>query len=471
MQIGAIIDKGPMDWQIVQQTNGSANISLSGSWTAKEDNAIEPKVFVRIVNEETGEVIIPWKGSANLGKAQWEITIADVPAGGLYRLETCLSLNADHYKAMEWAVRGDMIHHIGVGDVFVIAGQSNAAGYGKDPIYDPPELGLHLLRNNGHWALAAHPMNESTGIIHEANREVSNPGHSPYLSFARKLKRELGYPIGLIQTACGSSPLSAWNPEEDGYLYRNMMDILQSQGVGTIKGVLWYQGCSDTAVDESATYLDRFKRIVARLREDRNDAELPLLTVQLNRWVHPVHETSNQNWGRLREAQRQAARQIAGVYVVPAIDCSLSDSAHISASSNLVLGERLARTALKYLYGKPFICDAPDIEEAIRIGPAQIRLTFKHISDRLFVYDEGADGLPFVAEDEEGFLHAVGYELEDPHSIAITLGREWIGECWVHGASEQNPKSFVPVDFASHLPMLSFYGVRVTEQKPGGATL
>ena len=87
MQIGAIIEKGPMDWQVIQQMNGQAVISLSGSWTAK-DNAVAPRVFARIVNEETGETVIPWKKSDDEGNGKWKMTIANVPAGGLYRLET-----------------------------------------------------------------------------------------------------------------------------------------------------------------------------------------------------------------------------------------------------------------------------------------------------------------------------------------------------------------------------------------------
>lgn len=60
---------------------------------------------------------------------------------------------------------GDMIHHLGIGDLFVITGQSNSAGYGKDPIFDPPELGIHLLKNNGRWDMASHPFNDSTATI------------------------------------------------------------------------------------------------------------------------------------------------------------------------------------------------------------------------------------------------------------------------------------------------------------------
>lgn len=47
------------------------------------------------------------------------------------------------------AIIEDTIHHIGVGDLYVIAGQSNAAGYGKDSIYNPSEIEVHLLRNRG----------------------------------------------------------------------------------------------------------------------------------------------------------------------------------------------------------------------------------------------------------------------------------------------------------------------------------
>lgn len=241
MKTGALINKGPSDWQIIQQVDGKADISLSGDWIDYPESR-NPKVFVRVVREENGGIVVPWQESENTEPGKWRITVRGIPAGGLYRVETCLHEKGKY--EIEWGTRGDMIHHIGVGDLFVITGQSNSAGYGKDPVYDPPEIGVHLLRNNGKWDLATHPMNESTGTIHEENREGGNPGHSPYLSFAKQLKRELGYPIGLIQAALGGSPLSAWNPEENGYLYRNMMNIVRSQ-TEKIRGVLWYQGCSD----------------------------------------------------------------------------------------------------------------------------------------------------------------------------------------------------------------------------------
>ena len=77
------------------------------------------------------------------------------------------------------------------------------------------------------------------------------------------------------------------------------------------------------------------------------------LHLQLNRYiVTPVSEEENKNWSIIRNAQRMAARKVPGVYVLPTIDAVLSDMIHNSASSNLVLGERLARQVLSILYQK-----------------------------------------------------------------------------------------------------------------------
>ncbi len=458
MQTGAIIEKGIIDWQIIQQVQGKAEICLSGYWVPQE--GVEAfKVFVRIVKEDTGATVIPWIECEEMEGQKWKVIIKNIPAGGLYRIETCASPLGN--LALEWSVRGDMIHHIGVGDLYVIAGQSNSAGYGKDPIFDPPELGVHLFKNSGKWDLASHPMNESTNTIHVENREVANPGNSPYLSFAKQLKRELGYPIGLIQASLGGSPLSAWDPEEDGILYRNMMQIIRSQG-NKIKGILWYQGCSDACEGLCDTYLERFKSMVTQIREDLKDESLPVLTVQLNRFVTPVVGNENIYWGKVREAQRQAAKQIHNVFIISSTDSTLSDLIHISSVSNLVLGERFAAVALKHLYQRSYGFDAPDLMAARIADKNTITLSFDHVCDRMYSFDISAEALAISVEDELGFITIQSYTASK-NMLTLTLDREVKGSCKVHGASEQNPKPIIPVDFASHMPMLSFYGVEVVE--------
>ena len=457
---GVIIKDGPKDWQIIQQTNGKADIFLSGSWFLN-DKVHEFRIYARVVKEDSGDVVSGWEECKINDYGVWEITLKSIPAGGLYRIETCLHHDDVGYgNALEWSLRGDMVHHVGVGDIFVIAGQSNAAGYAKDPIYDPPEPGIHLLKNSGKWDMASHPMNDSTSTIHEENCEIRNSGHSPFLSFARVLKRNLGYPIGLLQASLGGSALNLWNPDENGILYRNMIKIIESQR-GNIKGVLWYQGCTDANLEETAsTYLTRFENFIKYLRKDLKKPHLPIFTVQLNRYIVPGSST-DRNWGLVREAQRQAAKTIPEVYIVPALDCSLSDFIHNSGASNLLLGERLAKTALTEIYNQNYICRAPDLSCVIQTERNKLLLIFENVQDRLFTFEVDAGEMPFTVEDEFGTAKIVSYEILNKNELLLTLNRDICTKAVVHGAYEKNPKFYVPIDASTHLPMLSFYNAKI----------
>ena len=85
----------------------------------------------------------------------------------------------------------------------------------------------------------------------------------------------VSYPIGLVQASLGGSPLKAWSAE-DGYLYRSMIHIVR--GLNGIKGILWYQGCSDTSPEDSRTYEERFEKMVRDVRRTVHgayEADLP----------------------------------------------------------------------------------------------------------------------------------------------------------------------------------------------------
>ena len=76
---------------------------------------VNPIVYARMVSGATGDVIISWQSSEENGQNKWSITLNNIPIWGLYRLETCL--NQGNEKTIEWAFRGDMIHHLGGGDL------------------------------------------------------------------------------------------------------------------------------------------------------------------------------------------------------------------------------------------------------------------------------------------------------------------------------------------------------------------
>lgn len=463
MLFGVIIREGPQNWQIIQQENGTADVSLRGTYSLPEGMEGDARVYARLVKEDCGENVVPWTECLHHDGNRWEIVLRDVPAGGLYRIETCLNCSGSGW-AIEWGIRGDMIHHLGVGDLFVIAGQSNSAGYGKDPVYDPPELGVHVFRNNGKWDIATHPLNDSTGIIHIANTELVNPGHSPYLSFGKYLKRSLGYPIGLMQASLGGSSLGMWCPDQDGTLYRNMLDIISLCG-GKIKGVLWYQGCSDVGEGSRETYLERFSRFVSCLRKDTGMDSLPFLTVQLNRKISAAD--ADIGWAMIREAQRQAAKTVDGVYIVPANDCMLSDDIHNSSASNMVLGERMARSALFHVYHRIGSFDAPDISQARSVGGMKVELEFDNVRERLSIIGWSKEENPFCIQDDRGEVGITECYVENRNRIVCKLARMLQANAFIHGFHTKNLPSCKIIDVADNLPILSFYNVRIIQDRKG----
>jgi sialate O-acetylesterase len=459
-QTGVIVEEGPKDWQILQRdAAGVAAITLSGRWVQPE--FASPLVRCRVAHEDSGMSVTPgldWVEAEMLPGGRWRATLREVPAGGLYRLETHLAL--DRTAPREWCFHGDMIHHLGVGDLWVITGQSNSAGYGRGAVHDPPELGIHLFRNRMAWDLATHPMNESTQTAHPENREGANPGHSPYLAFARAVKAGTGAPQGLVQTSLGGSPLSAWNPTEPGEhpLYEGMVRTIRAVG-GRVRGILWYQGCSDTAPELAPTYLDRFLSMVEAWRRALGDPELPVLTVQLNRVYGPAAAAGDLGWALVREAQRQAARRVRDVYVVPTLDLPLSDGIHLSPAANMSLGLRLADVCLGALEGRPIAWKAPEIGAAKAAADGRsVELHFEDVTDRMASLDPLAQ--PFSVEDADGAVPIAEVLYATGATVVLKLGRALRGKASVHGAAGSDPDA-VPFDMGRMVPMLGFRGVSI----------
>jgi hypothetical protein len=450
---GVRIAAGLQPFQILQQDErGLGSFAVRGRWGHPDQHGT---VQLRVVAEADSTPVCAWQAARRQEGAEWERTFDAVPAGGLYRLESRLVVDP---SAPEWGVHGDTLHHWGVGDLWIIAGQSNAAGYGRGPVCDPPELGVHLLRNDERWDIAAHPLNDPTGSTHP-NREAANPGHSPYLCFARALRAALGSPIGLIQTALGGSALSAWNPAEnpDAPLYYNLIHCVNRAG-GRVRGMVWYQGESDCNPAAAPTYERRFADFIARLRGDLHRPALPVLVAQLNRYTAPIGPDDHRAWSIVREAQRQA-RQLGHVAVVPTLDLPLSDAIHTSADGNLTLGHRTARAALALVYRRGGYAHAPEIQSAV-LSPdrAAIDLIFAPVPNRLAFLGPGEDD--FVVEDAEGFITVRTAATPARDRVRLELERPAVGAARVHGAYGANPPCHLR-DAEENVPVLGFYGFPV----------
>lgn len=414
---GASIELGPQDWQILQQrADGTAAAALSGVYRT---TAPEFRVEARIVREADGAPAtraLDWQPATLLPQERWEITLDGIPAGGLYRIETRVWRNkAPDNRPM----RGDYVHHVGVGDIWVIAGQSNSSGTGTGHVVDPPTLGIHQLGNDEQWKLAAHPLEDATRSRHPITVHGVFQAHSPWLSFARRLHTETGHPIGLIPTALGGSPMARWQPGAD--LFQNMQAMVRLAG-GTIRGIVWYQGESDCSPQGVAAYPERFRAFVEGARREYGP-ELPILTAQLARFADAEGDSArNRIWSQMREVQRRLAREMPGLDLIPTIDLPLGDEIHVSAPANVLVGERFAAAALRRVYGKDV--EPPGIPltgtEWVAGPSPTLRLHFEPLKAGWVRVGPVRD---FSLEDAAGPVELSGVEVDDRGWVDLRIGR------------------------------------------------
>ncbi len=470
---GVTLTSAPADWEIIQQENGYAQVILEGTYrvhpAAIEVGVACARPVIRVVREEDNMTVLPWTPAQEVTEEEGfrgSFTAKlSIPAGGLYRIDTSLETRST-VPNLTWLYRGDCVLHIGVGNLFIIAGQSNSAGYSRDFCTDPPHICVHLFRNRGKWDMACHPMNESTFAGSLANEEMGVPGASPYLSFARNYYQVTGMPVGLIQTALGGSPIKRWKPEE-GDLYQNMIEKIHMTK-GRYAGILWYQGCSDTEPELSSSYFEHFKEYVEAVRKELG-YEIPFFTMQLNRQINGINDES---WGMVREAQRRASLEIPGIYLMTTTNLSLSDGIHNSAQANLALGEKLAKQCAHVLNSEDEF-EAPELESAKMLNDAEtkqlglegtwMKLEFAHVKNCFLLYSSLGKDSGFMLEDEGGKIEirSVRANREDGNRVYLELERSPEKKACLSFAWEADPVRLPMVDEVTYLPPVSFYKMRI----------
>jgi hypothetical protein len=228
---------------------------------------------------------------------------------------------------------------------------------------------------------------------------------------------------------------------------------------GRVRGILWYQGCSDATPELGATYFDRFVAMVREWRRALKDPELPVLTVQINRTYGQATAAADLGWSLVREAQRQASRRLGGVYVVPTLDLSLSDGIHTAPAGNMTLGLRLADVCLGALHGKPVKWRAPEPSSATATeGRRSVRILFDNVTDRIASLDPAAH--PFRIEDSAGEVPILSVQYGAGPEVLVELGRALGSGAVVHGAAGSDPPQ-VPFDMGRMVPMLGFHGLPI----------
>ena len=163
------------------------------------------------------------------------------PAGGWYRLELC----------EDGATRSSSVR-VGVGETFVVAGQSNASYSGGAPL--TPEDDRVVKLADGVWQPAADPHNP----------ENPDTGGSPWPLLGDMLAQSLQMPIGFVIVARGGSPTSWWLPPDsdpvpgiheapdEGCLFPRLPRAVRALDPIGPRLLLWHQGESDAMQGLSA---------------------------------------------------------------------------------------------------------------------------------------------------------------------------------------------------------------------------
>ena len=186
---------------------------------------------------------------------------------------------------------------------------------------------------------------------------------------------------------------------------------------------------------------------------------IPIITVQINKQTYRLKEHLR-SWSVIREAQRQAAKSIENVYVVPSLDLPLCDTIHNCSASNFVVAQRASNVALKYIYNKSNIGDFPDINRAGKLSGNTVRLYFDNVIDSLSTDYLDVENLVLQVEDEKGINKIKNVTFNPNNTVDIFLEREIVGKSKI-GCNNLSYTGGVLYDVLTRYPMIAFDNVEI----------
>ena len=144
------------------------------------------------------------------------------------------------------------------------------------------------------------------------------------------------------------------NPNRPAVLFNGMIHPLLSFPV---RGVLWYQGESNSGAPE--LYAKLFPEMIRSWRTAWQNQSMPFLYVQLANFKDRQTEPSEGGWARIREAQ-QAALALPKTAEAVIIDAGEADDIH--PRDKKTVGHRLALQARAMVYGEDLPHSSPYYE-------------------------------------------------------------------------------------------------------------
>jgi Tol biopolymer transport system component len=263
----------PADYQVIQRSSRSkGTMSIKGEGAgALEAGAT---FSYRLVGAGEGNAWRPLPVEMAGGTFTAVVT---APAGGWWRLE--VQATSGGRSVGEAAVA-----HVGIGEVFVVAGQSNSANHGEE-------------RQRTHTGLVSSCDGARWQVAHDPQPGASGDGGSFLPPFGDALAERWGVPIGIVSCGVGATSVREWLPrgsrfphpptlvggvrevpeggwESLGAIYDAFLARMARLGPHGFRAVLWHQGESDanqtdpTRTLPGALYREYLGKLIADSRRD-----------------------------------------------------------------------------------------------------------------------------------------------------------------------------------------------------------
>ena len=227
--------------------------------------------------------------------------------------------------------------------LFLLVGQSNMAGRGKvEPQDQKPHSRIWMLSKDDQWVPAVDPMH--------FDKTAAGVGLGRTFAIALA-EKDPSIHIGLIPCAHGGSPIDSWQPGEfykptSGHPWDDAIRRAKlAMKAGTLKGILWHQGESDSKPELAPAYETKLHDLIVRFRKELNTPDVPFIAGQMGQFQErPWEEDKKQ----VDQAHRNLVTQVPFTGFANSDDLHhKGDQVHFDSASYRELGRRYAKEFLK----------------------------------------------------------------------------------------------------------------------------
>ena len=261
---GTIAVTSPQAYLVRQQNGGVANLPISGTYAGT------PTGIEASYNGAPYQTI-----ATNLSGGTFAGTLANLPTG-----QGTLTVRAINDVTINVS-----IPYVGIGDVFVVYGQSNAVGQATNNQVYRDAIGLKACLFGFDYVRKelADPTHAFSGTVDSVPMD-STLGGSAWPLLATLMMARLRYPVAFIPAAQDGAAIATLSPSGSGHLdrttcYGAMNYRGQNYGSGGVKAVLYWQGESDAMAGASqSAYLASLTALASAIKADLGS---PLIVCKL----------------------------------------------------------------------------------------------------------------------------------------------------------------------------------------------